>query len=38
MLMTEMVMSQSLKSNLARHHKEQSENRASDLLSNSLLI
>ena len=38
MLTTEMDMPQSLKSNLARRQKEQSENRASDLLSNSLLI
>ena len=38
MLMTEMDMPQSLKSNLTRRQKEQSENRASDLLSNSLLI
>ena len=38
MLMTEMDMPQSLKSNLARRQKEQSRNRASDLLSSSLLI
>ena len=37
-MMTEVDMPQSLKSNLARRQKEQSENRASDLLSNSLLI
>ena len=38
MSMTETDMPQSFKSNLARRLKEQSENRASDLLSNSLLI
>ena len=38
MLMTEMDMPQSLKSSWTRRQKEQSENRASDLLSNSLLI
>ena len=38
MLMTEMAMPQSLKSNLARRQKEQSRNRASDLLGSSLLI
>ena len=37
MLMTEMDMHQTFKSDLARRQKEQSENRASDLLSNSLL-
>ena len=38
MMMTEMDMLQSLNSNLTRRQKEQSRNRASDLLSSSLLI